>query len=266
MNARQIIDAEDPKKALRYLTADPDTWLEAQGFEKTTTTVRIPRPWPQEWPDSASEVVRAERWQKDTRLAKIKVSHYPDSTKAWHLTVWVLKPGEWREIECSDHSHFASVRRALNAYANISEAEDPKKALRNLQRQWAQSKVFTDSDFYDFCNAYIKTALWSSHSYDENGNQEDDDLQGYELAEETVKIMKADCHNFLSDVVTEQLWDYVKDKMSAAGCDFWLTRNHHGTGFWDGDWGGAEHNLTDLAHTYGSADLYVGDDGLVYQT
>ena len=50
-----------------------------------------------------------------------------------------------------------------------------------------------------------------------------------------------------------------------AGHDFWLTRNRHGAGFWNGDWFNVSGSLTQLAQTFGEADLYVGDDGRIYQ-
>ena len=47
--------------------------------------------------------------------------------------------------------------------------------------------------------------------------------------------------------------------------DFWLTRNRHGAGFWDGDYPEPEATqLTDLAHTFGECHLYVGDDNKLY--
>ena len=50
-----------------------------------------------------------------------------------------------------------------------------------------------------------------------------------------------------------------------AGRDFWLTRNGHGTGFWDEGLGGKLGDaLTKKAEAYGSYDLYVGDDGLIH--
>lgn len=53
-------------------------------------------------------------------------------------------------------------------------------------------------------------------------------------------------------------WDY-------AAHDFILTRNHHGAGFWDGDWIAPwGDRLTELAHTYGEINCYVGDDGFIY--
>lgn len=46
--------------------------------------------------------------------------------------------------------------------------------------------------------------------------------------------------------------------------DFWLTRNGHGAGFWDRGLGDVGEELTQVAKAYGSADLYVGDDGKVH--
>lgn len=55
------------------------------------------------------------------------------------------------------------------------------------------------------------------------------------------------------------------NKWERAGHDFWLTRNHHGAGFWDGDWPeAAGETLTNAAHSYGETDLYKGDDKLLY--
>ena len=54
---------------------------------------------------------------------------------------------------------------------------------------------------------------------------------------------------------------YDKDQ---AGYDFWLTRNHHGAGFWDRGLDGVGRALTDAAHVYGEVNLYVGDNGRIY--
>ena len=48
------------------------------------------------------------------------------------------------------------------------------------------------------------------------------------------------------------------------GHDFWLTRNGHGAGFWDRGLGELGQKLTDACKTFGSMDLYVGDDGKIY--
>ena len=47
--------------------------------------------------------------------------------------------------------------------------------------------------------------------------------------------------------------------------DFILTANHHGAGFWDGDWmKGVDKILTDAAHSVGEINVYVGDDKQLY--
>jgi hypothetical protein len=49
-----------------------------------------------------------------------------------------------------------------------------------------------------------------------------------------------------------------------VGHDFWLTRNHHGAGFWDRGMGEAGDRLTAAAEAWGEASLYIGDDGRLY--
>ena len=53
--------------------------------------------------------------------------------------------------------------------------------------------------------------------------------------------------------------------MDHLGHDYWLTRNGHGTGFWDRDLpGDLGRILTDEAHADGEAYLYVNEEaGLV---
>lgn len=41
-----------------------------------------------------------------------------------------------------------------------------------------------------------------------------------------------------------------------AGHDFWLTRNHHGAGFWDRGLGEIGKRLTESAHGFGGVNVY----------
>jgi hypothetical protein len=50
-----------------------------------------------------------------------------------------------------------------------------------------------------------------------------------------------------------------------AGHNFWLTREGHGSGFWDEDMDEVGERLTELSEKFGEGGLYVGDDGKVYQ-
>lgn len=120
------------------------------------------------------------------------------------------------------------------------------------------------STMSEFVRSYVETALWSSN--DESGTPLDDaKYADCELAPETLARMTADCAKF-EDAACKIInaADYVMGDFPVAH-DFWLTRNHHGAGFWDGDYPEAiSKQLTDLAHSYGQCDLYVGDDNQIH--
>lgn len=113
-----------------------------------------------------------------------------------------------------------------------------------------------------FTTAYVEAALWSStDNCDDSGGRPLDRNYGVEdLSPETLASILEDCQAF-QDAHAEQ----IGGDLEQAGHDFWLTRNRHGAGFWDGDWPddiGAR--LTEASHGFGSIDLYIGYDGLIY--
>lgn len=123
-----------------------------------------------------------------------------------------------------------------------------------------------------FLTAYIEAALWSStYQTEEDGENFPMDDGEHELAPETEDAMLHDCADFFAyceEIGIDPIPEYDCPQYGNAeksGHDFWLTRNRHGVGYWDRGLGDVGHNLTEAAHTFGSADLYVGDDGLIYQ-
>lgn len=113
-----------------------------------------------------------------------------------------------------------------------------------------------------FTAAYIEAALWSSN--DENtpqgGEPLDSNYTAADIAAETLERIKADCAQFQIENAAN-----IAADVEQAGHDFWLTRNGHGAGFWDGDWPEpAASRLTAAAHKFGEFTLYVGDDALIY--
>lgn len=64
--------------------------------------------------------------------------------------------------------------------------------------------------------------------------------------------------------VIENLDDLASLDPAQVGHDFWLTRNGHGTGFWDRGLGDKGDRLTKAAKVYGSVDLYPDADGKVH--
>lgn len=118
-----------------------------------------------------------------------------------------------------------------------------------------------------FTAAYVEAALWSSS----------DDADAYldqhygvdDLAPATLVQMVADCKRFQADnghLITEENCRYKRcPLLEYAGHDFWLTRNNHGCGFWDGDWTKeAGQALTDASSKYGEVTLYIGDEGMIH--
>lgn len=120
-------------------------------------------------------------------------------------------------------------------------------------------------------DAYIACALWSStdNSRDDGGDPLDKNYSPDDLAPETRRKMRADCEAFVK-TAREDLKEYAgasRDFWESVGHDFWLTRNGHGAGFWDGDWPEPQASrLTEAAEAMGEVNLYVGDDGKIYQS
>ncbi len=103
---------------------------------------------------------------------------------------------------------------------------------------------------------YEECADFADAPRDEDGIEEES--EGW--ASETLERMAADVVAFV-----EAEWADVQElEPTQVGYDFWLTRNHHGAGFWDRGLGELGERLTRAANAYGEAYLYVGDDGLTY--
>lgn len=121
----------------------------------------------------------------------------------------------------------------------------------------------------DFVRAYVTCALWSStdESRDDGGDPLDDNYTVEDIAPDSLAKMTADCDAFIraqSETMISAFGSGARHP-SDAGHDFWLTRNGHGAGFWDGDWPEPQATrLTDAAHAFGECHLYVGDDGKVH--
>ena len=124
----------------------------------------------------------------------------------------------------------------------------------------------------EFFDAYLITALWSStdESNESGGEPFDANYSETDISAKSRESMRADCDAFYdanqADLECEGVKfgpDFGQD--GRAGHDFWLTRNHHGAGFWDGDWPEPQAaRLTAAAHKFGECNLYLGDDGEIY--
>lgn len=146
------------------------------------------------------------------------------------------------------------------AYVTLDGAEFPV----DVESLTEEIDEFLSGDCPDeFVVAYLECALWSSCQYDENGNcgrPLDDDFSVDDISRETRDAAAADCADFW-----RRHGYLMAENPERAGYDFWLTRNGHGAGFWDGRWpDDAGEILTAAAKAYGGVDLYVGDDGRIH--
>lgn len=136
----------------------------------------------------------------------------------------------------------------------------------------------------DFTIQYLVTALWSSTvslpvpedelidgcmDVDENhplhGISDCDPLDYYfgieDFTVEALRSAKVDCRKFQDDNSD----DLEDEDIETAGHDFWLTRNGHGAGFWDGDYEEEKgERLTQKSKDFGELRIWVDSDGKLH--
>ena len=112
-----------------------------------------------------------------------------------------------------------------------------------------------------FTLAYIEAAMWTLT--DDDGASLDY-LGLHDLAPETIAQATEDCRRFQATYRADL--EATDGEEAQHGHDFWLTRNRHGAGFWDREYGAVGDRLTNAAHAEGEVEWYVGEDGMVYQS
>ena len=111
--------------------------------------------------------------------------------------------------------------------------------------------------------AFMEAALWSSTWDDGDGNGELPLDKKYTIADfdqKDLDYLKGQVIEFLNLNKT-----MIGDELEKAGHDFWLTRNHHGAGFWDGDWEEQKGiALTNACRRFKEVSIYPATDGKLY--
>jgi|PlaIllAssembly_1097288.scaffolds.fasta_scaffold01458_3 hypothetical protein len=112
-----------------------------------------------------------------------------------------------------------------------------------------------DRDTKAVVDAYIECAIWADCP-------EEDQKHCVGPSPEFEKRAYEDVQDFLDLVgragIPSEEWTDEQ-----FGHDFWLTRQGHGTGFWDRGRESGD-RLSELSKIYGAKYAYVGDDGLFY--
>lgn len=116
---------------------------------------------------------------------------------------------------------------------------------------------------HPFVRQYVITMLWSSNDETDEygGDPLDEHYDPSDLSDCAWAKVIEDCNKFWSDNYD----DLTEENVLVPGCplergghDFWLTRNGHGAGFWDGDWEDpAATRLSESAKEFGEQYPYV---------
>lgn len=130
---------------------------------------------------------------------------------------------------------------------------DPRTVNSDLEAIDENEEVATPQ-VMDMLNGYLEAALWTEE--DELGDSNIESDVSFEAKVDSYRDIK----NFMNQA--GELIDNIDP--SQVGHDLWLTRNGHGTGFWDRDLGEIGDKLSDIALSMGSKSVYVGDDGKIY--
>lgn len=113
-------------------------------------------------------------------------------------------------------------------------------------------------DLKEFIQGYIECAFWSS---DGDDIELDENYTIDDISSEAMKEITEECTDFIMD----NFCLLQKSGLSAdyAGHNFWLTRNGHGSGFWDRGLDDIGDELAENARVYSSCYLFVDDNNQI---
>lgn len=172
------------------------------------------------------------------------------------------------------------IRKKLNeAYL------DADGNLKNMFLELSQDEM------NEIFKGYLESALWTEEERLKDEATSDLDAEDMEDMDDIEKIIalkgkldKGNFNSFITDDIDvnsridaysdikkfiqyageESVNEAIEEEgLFRLGMDIWLTRNHHGSGFFDHYYEN-EDKLTAAAHQLGSKDLYVGDDNKLY--
>ena len=111
--------------------------------------------------------------------------------------------------------------------------------------------ILLTGDELDFVHAYLEAV-----DFTETGDTEQPPI-GSELTDDFERASIIDCLAFYQRIKVYLPYEEARQSdplttpAAQAGHDFWLTRNGHGAGFWDGDWQKYGEMFTKIAQSFG---------------
>lgn len=124
------------------------------------------------------------------------------------------------------------------------------------------SELKDSKEFMSFSRGYYEAMLWAStdeagESFDHFSVSDIDPEQVEEHNKELLDFME-------SNKADLEIYYQLYGGPEYAGHDFYLTRNHHGAGFWDRGTDPVFQRLTQASHPYGECQVYQGVDLKLY--
>ncbi len=126
----------------------------------------------------------------------------------------------------------------------------------------------------EFTTAYIECMLWSTNdeSTPEGGVPLDENYDIKDIDDNSLRNIIVDCEAFqrkhadsISCGPENLLYTLLRSVKAQAGHDFWLTRNGHGAGFWDGGWEReVGERMSKTCEKMGEVTPCVGVNGKIY--
>ena len=113
-----------------------------------------------------------------------------------------------------------------------------------------------------FARGYVDCALWASPDDGDDGKPLDATYSVTDIDGDAIAKMAAECRAF--ELLQAEDLDAADDAgrdSAHCGHDLFLSRNGHGTGFWDNDLGDVGDRLHAAAQSLGGSILYVTDTG-----
>jgi len=165
-------------------------------------------------------------------------------------------------------ANYKNIQKRKKEIAGQLETLLPKEfhfPNKNIQESIAR---FGDEALNNMLRGYLEAALWASG---EDGEFDSMSIET-DISPESILKSKEDLKMFLDkagDEVYEARWgEFLTGEGSMTqdqiGHDFFLTRNHHGAGFWDRGIGEIGEALTRVSEEMGEVMVYQGDDGKIH--
>lgn len=121
-----------------------------------------------------------------------------------------------------------------------------------------------------FLSGYMSCAVWADVFDPNTFDRSDGTYTPDDIAPDALSVMATDARDFYR-ANRATLGAFCRhlsrgslslaDAYNVAGHDLWLTRNGHGSGYWDAGAGRIGDYLSDMARPLGEQLLYVDDDG-----